>query len=182
VDAGLPHVHHSPVPGRDRRACDPRAGARRGDHQPRIPAPGSRAGARPGCASLIQLRRGRLRPPFFLSLLTGPRFYFLQAGEPAVRDCSPRQQSAPAGMAVYGEGSFPTSPAHSSPVKKKGPQFPAVSPPLARCVWEDMSNPVPVGSPRKSAAIIPFVKLTSGLPIGSGRNWLMIWAHWVNRT
>ena len=38
-----------------------------------------------------------------------------------------------------------------------------------------MSNPVPVGSPRKSAAIIPFVNktLTSGLPIGSGRNWLL---------
>ena len=29
--------------------------------------------------------------------------------------------------------------------------------PLVRCVWEGMSNPVPVGSPRKSAAISPFV-------------------------
>jgi hypothetical protein len=36
--------------------------------------------------------------------------------------------------------------------KRKGPQLPAVSPALARCVWEGMSNPVPVGSPRKSAA------------------------------
>jgi hypothetical protein len=34
-------------------------------------------------------------------------------------------------------------------------------------VWEGMSNPVPGGSARKSAAIIPFVNetLTSGLPI-----------------
>src|SRR5436190_23756810 len=39
---------------------------------------------------------------------------------------------------------------------------------------------VPVGSPRKSAAIIPFVN-NSGLPIGSGRNCLMIWAHWLIR-
>src|SRR5436190_9989250 len=57
--------------------------------------------------------------------------------------------------------------------KKKSPQLPAVSPALARSVWEGMSNPVPVGSPRKSAAIIPFLNktLASGLPIGSGRNW-----------
>jgi hypothetical protein len=36
-------------------------------------------------------------------------------------------------------------------------------------VWEGMSNPVPGGSARKSAAIIPFVNesLTSGAPIGS---------------
>src|SRR5712671_2899400 len=42
-------------------------------------------------------------------------------------------------------------------------------PPLAWCVREGMSNPVPVGSPRKSAAIIPFVNetLTSGLARGS---------------
>jgi hypothetical protein len=35
-------------------------------------------------------------------------------------------------------------------------------------VWEGMSNPVPGGSARKSAAIIPFVNesLTSGAPIG----------------
>ena len=54
---------------------------------------------------------------------------------------------------------------------QKETALPAVSPPLARCVWEGMSNPVPVGSPRKSAAIIPFVNktLTSGLPIGSIR-------------
>jgi hypothetical protein len=45
-----------------------------------------------------------------------------------------------------------------------------------------MSNPVPVGSPRKSAAIVPFVNetLTSGLPIGSGRKWLGNWAHWLS--
>ena len=36
-----------------------------------------------------------------------------------------------------------------------------------------LSNPVPGGSARKSAAIIPFVNesLTSGLPIASVRNW-----------
>src|SRR5207248_2894309 len=44
--------------------------------------------------------------------------------------------------------------------KKKRPKLPAVSPPLARCVWEGMSNSVPVGSPRKSAAIILFVNKT----------------------
>ena len=37
-------------------------------------------------------------------------------------------------------------------------------------VWEGMSNPIPGGSARKSAAIIPFVNesLTSGLPIDPG--------------
>src|SRR5882757_1428224 len=41
---------------------------------------------------------------------------------------------------------------------------------------------LPVGSPRKSAAIIPFVNktVTSGLPIGSGRKCLMIWAMWAS--
>ncbi len=41
---------------------------------------------------------------------------------------------------------------------------------------------VPVGSPRKSAAIIPFVNktLTSELPIGSGGKCLMILATWLH--
>ena len=84
-------------------------------------------------------------------------------------------------MAVYGEGHSRPAQRIPGPVKKKGPQLPAVDPPLAWCVWEGMSNPVPVGSPRKSAAIIPFANktLTSGLPIGSGRKCLMILATWV---
>jgi hypothetical protein len=36
-------------------------------------------------------------------------------------------------------------------------QLPAVSPTLAQQVWDGMINPVHVGAPRKSAAIIPFV-------------------------
>jgi hypothetical protein len=42
---------------------------------------------------------------------------------------------------------------------------------------------VPVGSPRKSAAIIPSVNdetLTSGLPIASAEKCLMISDRWVN--
>jgi hypothetical protein len=85
--------------------------------------------------------------------------------------------------AVYGEGhSRPAQPL-SRPSQKERPPASCCSPPLARCVWEGMSNPVPVGSSRKSAAIIPFINktLTSGLPTGSGRNWLMTWVGWVYR-
>src|SRR5712671_3539878 len=55
------------------------------------------------------------------------------------------------------------------------------STPLARCVWEGMSNPNTRRVAQKIRGNHSLRKqtLTSGLPIGSGGKCLMNWAHWV---
>jgi hypothetical protein len=85
------------------------------------------------------------------------------------------------GTAVYGEGHSRPAQQHSRPSTAAGENAPRQDIPLD---WVQGVCPtrVPVGSPRKSAAIIPFVNktLTSGLPIGSGRKWLRISARWLS--
>jgi hypothetical protein len=57
---------------------------------------------------------------------------------------------------------FPRRPTPTTFVCRRGDRHPERKKEPPRCVWEGMSNPVPVWSLRKSAAIIPSVRSPAG--------------------